>query len=111
VDLDEFATLLNDLEEAHYPIKYPEHGRDAIRLLSIVEELGEIARIINKRAIGRREDETTDAHLEEEFGDLLLNLLAAVKSYGVSPLAAIKKAALKWGKIVGTEVPVPDAGR
>ncbi len=109
MNLDEFASLLSTLEEKHYSIKFPEHGGAAIRLLSIVEELGEVARIINKRAIGRRSEETTHAHLEEELGDLLLNLLAAVKSYGVNPMDAIRKAADKWGKIMGAEVLVPDA--
>ncbi len=102
--LDAFATLLNDLEQRHWPIKHPEHSGDALRLLSIMEELGEIARIIGKRALGRRVDETTQAHLEEECGDLLLNLLAAIKSYGVSPSKAIRLATEKWSKLIGVKV-------
>lgn len=104
MNLDAFATLLNDLEKQYWPVRHSEHIMDAARLMSVMEELGEIARIIGKRALGRREDETTQEHLEEECGDLLLNLLAAVVSFGVSPSKAIRLATEKWGKIIGVKV-------
>jgi NTP pyrophosphatase (non-canonical NTP hydrolase) len=107
MNLDQFATLLSNLERQHWPVKHPEHAMDAVRMLAVMEELGEIARIINKRALGRRAVETTQELLEEECGDLLLNLLAAVKSLGVNPTSAIRAAAAKWSRAIGAEVPLP----
>lgn len=105
--LDSIARDLVPYEDLHWRImgqerKTPEDVM-AIRFLALVEEIGEVARIYNKRALAIRAKETTFNHLLDEWGDALTNMMALMAKSGVMPGEAISHAIRKWAAHTGDD--------
>ena len=79
----------------------PTKGADqtAIHVMSVVEEVGEVARVFSKRWTGKRPEVATDEALQEELGDLLCNLLALIGHMKMDAEVVLRKAMEKWSGI------------